>query len=685
MTALRLALQASAIMLAALVPCGIASAASEAWETAPDTLIQHEMQEVVIRAVERPEPVTRTVFRLSAAGLAQQDASSASELVRLLPGAQLQTNSRGEAVVYLRNAGEREVAVVFDGALLNVPWDNRIDLGIVPAGIIEGIEVAKGVPSVRYGANAGGGVIELRRDAERPPGTEIQLGAQTGVMGFRDADAALSTTAGRFALDAAAGFTTKDATPLSSRAGLLYNQDPGSRRSNTDFRRVSLLGRAGTDIGAARIGLTVLHASGSKGVPPEGHRDPSAGGVRFWRYPHWQSTMLIARTEVDLGPQAVLEAVGWVNRFGQEIEAFDSSRFATITDTQQDVDQTSGARLLLRRRDSAGSVLLSLNGLTSRHIQRDVSWTGASPDPRLPDPHNYAHHLGSMGIEYEPPPVAGVQAVIGLSAAVAAYPKTGDKPPRDPFHAFDASAGFRYGVSDRWSIRAQVGRTTRMPTPRELFGEALQRFLLNPDLQPEESLKAEIGLALHGNWYDFEFVPFGSRSSNLIDQQIVFVGGRPLRRRVNLSAARVYGVEMSAAARPARWLSVTGHLMLSDARGSAGPGETLLPLTEQPATLGRITTRVRHSGGASLLLDVNHTGPAHTRDDDNSTIRLESATIFDIRIGYWLFNTSRRSAVEFFARVDNITDAFLMPRMGLPVPGRTVRAGAKLSLAHPSP
>jgi iron complex outermembrane recepter protein len=684
MPAQRLALQASAIILAALVPGSIAAEAGGTWRISPDTLIQHEMQEVVIRAVARPAPATQTVFRLSAAEIVQHDAASASELVRLLPGAQVQTNSRGEAVVYLRNAGEREVAVVFDGALLNVPWDNRIDLGVVPAGIVDGIEVAKGVPSVRFGANAGGGVIELRSDAERPPGSAIRLGARTGAMGFRDADAAAYTTAGRFVLDAAAGFTTRDALSLSRRTGTLHNQDSGTRRANSDVRRVSLLGRAGTEIGTARIGLTVLHSSGSKGVAPEGHRDPSAGAVRFWRYPHWQATMLIARSEVDLGPQSVLEAVGWVNRFNQEIEAFNSPRFDTITATQEDVDGTSGARLLLRHRDSAGSVLLALSGLTSEHRQRDVSWSGTLPDKRLPDSHLYRQHLGSMGIEYEPPPIAGVHAVVGLSAAVSAYPKTGDKPSRDPFYTIDASAGARYRGPQMWSIRAQIGQTTRFPTPRELFGEALQRFLLNPNLNPEESLKAEIGLALHGTWYDLEFVPFGSRSSNLVDQQIVMIDGRPMRQRVNLSTARVYGVEMSAVARPARWLSATGHVMLSDARGSAGPGESLRPLSEQPATLGRITTRFQHSSGASLLLDMNHTGRAHAPADDNTIVRLDGATIFDIRFGYWMFSASGQSAVELFARVNNVGDVLLMPRLGLPEPGRTLRAGAKLSLSTPT-
>jgi hypothetical protein len=46
------------------------------------------------------------------------------------------------------------------------------------------------------------------------------------------------------------------------------------------------------------------------------------------------------------------------------------------------------------------------------------------------------------------------------------------------------------------SLRAGVGQKTRFPTMRELFDEALDRFMVNPELEPESALMVEVGLGL---------------------------------------------------------------------------------------------------------------------------------------------------------------------------------------------
>ena len=44
---------------------------------------------------------------------------------------------------------------------MNAPWDNRLDMSMVPAGAIGSITVSKGAPSVLYGANTLGGTINM--------------------------------------------------------------------------------------------------------------------------------------------------------------------------------------------------------------------------------------------------------------------------------------------------------------------------------------------------------------------------------------------------------------------------------------------------------------------------------------------------------------------------------------------
>ena len=102
---------------------------------------------------------TYTSKRVDLAKIVQQDAAVVADLARLIPAAHIQTNSRGETLIYLRNAGDRQVGVFFEGALLNIPWDNRVDMSLIPASVIGGVTVAKGGSRVETGAQLRGGAV----------------------------------------------------------------------------------------------------------------------------------------------------------------------------------------------------------------------------------------------------------------------------------------------------------------------------------------------------------------------------------------------------------------------------------------------------------------------------------------------------------------------------------------------
>jgi len=99
--------------------------------------------------------------RINLAALEQADTRSAGGVLRLVPGAIVQTNSRGEDLIYLRSSGERQTGVFFEGAPILIPWDQRIDASFVPTSAIESISVQKSSPSFLYGPNVTGGVINL--------------------------------------------------------------------------------------------------------------------------------------------------------------------------------------------------------------------------------------------------------------------------------------------------------------------------------------------------------------------------------------------------------------------------------------------------------------------------------------------------------------------------------------------
>lgn len=664
-------------------PSGLIGQADTA-ATKRDTLRVHELSEVIVRGVHAtPAPLAYTSVVVEPRSIRQLDAISVAEITRVVPATHIQTNSRGETLVYLRNAGERQVAAFLDGALLNVPWDNRVDLSLVPAPMIAGVEVVQGVPPVEYGANVLGGALNLTSPTWTDLARSGELSAQLGTGGQIQGSLAYRGSSGSLLYAFAGSHASRDGLPLPGGANLPYNQPDPSLRTNTDSRissgsvRLAYLFSGGTE-----VGLSFLHVDAEKGVAPEGHKDPSISRVRFWRYPDWRSTMGVLSGRGMLGPATLWKGAAWVNRFEQNIDSYTSVTYDSLESREEDDDFTLGGRLVAQRDLGSSALKLALNALASTHRQRDLDLQpDGTPVPGREFPRlTYRQVVLSGGFEYEIDPVENLDLTIGGSVDAMVAPKTGDKPAIDPFVDYSATVGIGYRISQGWHLRGAAGRKTRFPTMRELFGEALNRFLINPDLKPESSVLVELGVGLKRGSWRIEAVPFGSFTSNTIDQRSVLVPGetRPRRQRVNLKGSRVLGVQLSAEALITRDISASGHLTLSQVRRLQDQPTDPVRLSEKPEALGRLWLSYLPATGPSLELESVYTGRAYSLDDNNEFVPLPRSLVFNARAGY-RFSLPGERTLELFARVDNITDELVVPQLGLPGPGRSVQGGAKVT------
>ena len=646
-----------------------------AWAQAPpDSLREYDLGEVVVGggAAERTAP--STVQRIPAAAIDRLDAPSVAGVARLIPAAHVQTNSRGETLVYLRAAGERQVAFFFDGALLNIPWDNRVDLALVPSGIIGGMTVAKGVPSVLWGANVLGGAVNMVSRGLEGDGLFAEASHQIGSEGF----GRTTTTA----LGRSAGWSYAAALDRSSRAGiavpggadLAFSQDAGDLRTNTDFELFNAFGRVSYDFAdGARLGVSVLHVNGEKGVAPEGHLDPEVERVRFWRYPEWRLTMGILNGEAGLGAATRVRGAVWASLFDQAVAGFTSTAYDEQESGQHDDDRTAGGRLIVEHAFAPATLRLGLNALTSTHRQREVTYEDGV---RVEAPElTYRQGLYSAGLEAETMPLDALTLTAGLSLDALTTPETGDKPAQDALSDYGLTAGAVYQLSEGWALSAALGRKTRFPTLRELFGEALDRFAINPDLRPESSVLAELGVRREGDALSGEATAFLNRTDDTIDQRHLEDGRR---QRVNLGGSRILGVELAGALRLVRHVRLDGHLTVMDVRGYDEAGATRR-LSEKPETIGRLAAAYNPGTGPNALLEVEHVGAAYSPGPEGF-VRLDPALVLNLRAGYRLYVPSLGVMGEVFGRVNNVTDAVVLPQLGLPGPGRELQAGLKLAL-----
>ncbi len=139
--------------------------------------------------------------------------------------------------------------------------------------------------------------------------------------------------------------------------------------------------------------------------------------------------------------------------------------------------------------------------------------------------------------------MAAGTATLGIAYDRSANPRTGDKPAHPARGALAFSAAYRVPLGDGWMFLASAGRRNRFPSARELFGEALGRFLPNPGIKPEQAWLGDLALTYQSGALSAQLNPFVARTRDTIAQRIVTVDSRSLRQRYNLSGSLAYGAD----------------------------------------------------------------------------------------------------------------------------------------------
>lgn len=641
--------------------------------TRTDSLRHYDLNEIVVSDGSESEPEILTLQRIKLADIAQTDAATVSDITRLIPSAHLQTNSRGESLVYIRSAAERQVAVFFDGALLNVPWDNRVDLSLVPSSAIGSMSVAKGASSVLYGTNVVGGAINLQSRTSEVPTTELT--SAIGSPEYLQFSASHIGSSGDIDYVLAAGFFDSDGVALSSEASLPYSQSGSSVRSNTDRQLINVFARASSPVSSTTdVAVSALYYHGEKGIAAEGHLDPAENTVRYWRMPELSNAMIIGNLQQTTKHGSV-RATTWFSAFTQTIDQYESFGLNDLSAIQEDDDLTLGLRLSYNTSLAGGALKASLNANTSEHVQTD---SDVVDNGIVSSTLEYRQNIVSAGAEYSRRIGTSLAVTAGGSIDGIGTPKTGDKPARDADYDYSYMAGLSHSVTDDLNIRFATGRKLRFPTPRELFGEALGRFLVNPDLKPESTYLFEFGIGWSSRATAFEVIPFYNRTHDTIDRRNVDVDGETLRQRVNLDGSRVYGIELVGAASPHRHVDISGSATWTNSRSISEDG-SLEKLVEKPEWIVNLSVQLKGIDNFRLLVHPAFTGTAYSLDEDNTFVELPTALVLNSRLSYLIHMSSIQAGTELFFRVDNITDELVLPQAGLPGPGRSFGAGLSLS------
>ncbi|MFC3712928.1 TonB-dependent receptor plug domain-containing protein [Sphingoaurantiacus capsulatus] len=624
--------------------------------------------DIVVTARITDDRVVPPQVELTSEALLAAQPISIADALRSLPGVSVKTNSRGETIARIRGAEERQTAVFFEGSPFSVPWDGRMDLAILPAALIGHAVVSKGAAPIEYGANAVAGVVDLQARSGAGGENGITGLAEVGSLGHVNTSAVATAGNDRFDLTLAGSYFTRDAQPVAELDALPFSQADSKRRTNTDLRSFSLFAAAGGRAGPVEARVSILHNDSARGIAPESDRDPAVFAPRYWRYPKIALTQLNANLEADLADGVTLNGAFFRQWFDQVIDAYRTASYTALRSRQQDDDNTHGGRLTLAF--PAGPLTVRTTGSlqTANHRQIDTAFPGTA-GPRL----EYEQRLASVGSEVDIPLAATTRMTVGAAYDHAKTPLTGDKPAQPSQDALAFSASLRHELGEDLDLTLSAGRRTRFASARELFGEALGRFLINPDLKPERASMIDAELAWTPADLQVRLNPFYIRGEDTIGQRNV--GSR--RQRYNLGGTTVLGIDGSLSDRLADrlWLELAGSLL----KAQAGSGDALfrrLPQRPSHTLSGALDYRVPER--FDLRAEVLRTGGAVDLAPDNRKARLPASTEFNLRGSIALLRLPTGGMLSFTAAIDNLTDELVLPQLGLPASGRTIRVGFRV-------
>ena len=604
------------------------------------------------------------------------------QALRESPFVLVRQNSRGEMELSIRGSDSRQAAILVDGVPITLGFDHRTDPSLVPLTGAQSLVIVRGLSSLLNGPNTLGGTIEVSHDDAF---SRLGNGRIWGGAGVDENAAYVATIGGGRDIDRGGNLSVRGGMAYRDREGFALPSeapDPTSSdglRTNSDMRETDGFGalRWTTESGRS-LGVIVSAFHAERGVPPEEHIvDP-----RLWRYPYHQRVLAALSANggtlsTPFGFATVEGGVGY-NAGRMKIESYSDRSYRTVVDEELGDERTWTGRVRAGHSLPAGAQLRA--ALTGAIVRYDESLTSAPVA-------TYEQHLWSGGAELEVPlsssSDASTNVTVGMVYDRATTPQTGGRTPeQDAFDNVGWRAGITHELFAHTRLHASASRRSRFPALRELYSGALNRFLPNPDLEPETLLGFETGVTIDRS---IGRIPDATLQVNafhhdLKDAVVRITLPDPDRRfqRVNRDRIRSSGVELlggiAFSSDAARAVTLTGDATIQDISISDQLAGGIRHAENNPELRGMIELGVPLPARLRGFANARYTGAQYCLTPDGE-MRLPARTQTNAALErrFTLAAQGAVRAVRAVLALDNATNTAIYDQCGLPQPGRTLR------------
>lgn len=626
-----------------------------------------EMDAMLVQA-RRPgsnSPVPAFVEKVSLEGAAhRQTGASLPQVLEQAAGVSIrrQGGLGSFSTISIRGSTAEQVQIYLDGVPLNQATGGGVDLGDLPVGGVESIEIYRGAVPARFGGNSIGGVVHIRT---RQAGGDMAGRAHVGLgsFGTRRTGLSASGSPGSWRLLALVEYAGSDNDfRFWDDNGTEYNDrdDEWTERVNADFGSLRTLLKARRPWRGTTVQAHTSLDINRRGIPGIGNYQSLST-----RFDTWRST-----TEVEaFGTLGALGAAGYRLSAYRLIQ---SEEFSDLHDevgagTQHDRNRTHS----LGARGEVNALVPRLGMVTVF-----AGWRRERFDPRnLLEPASLlldSRRLGYRGgIEAELPLFGDrLQLSAGTQAEaledrfwdqeIVAAQDTGRN---NSETLWGHRLGLRLHLADAWTLQGHRGTYQRAPNFYELFGDR-GAVAGNVDLTSESGVNWDAGLVYRPNsgtrLEQAEVAYYDNRTDDLIR---FIQNSQRVSQPQNIGEVRIRGVEARVQVRAIRGVRLSGNYVyqrpenrspFSYEKGNDLPNAPRHRLNlRTSAATGRVSLYHEISRESRHFLDRANLRPVESRVVQSLGGSVEVV-----------------AATELSWEIRNLTDNQVADLWGYPLPGR---------------
>lgn len=196
------------LLLCLLLVPGLAAGA----ETYDSIGLLDAWQDTTVSASRVPKPLSQSaenITVITAAEIKALNAHNLADILATIPGIQLESARTPGSIAYLRVQGSsfNHVQVMVDGVTFNNLADNFTDIGLIPARIIERVELVKGAASSAWGQALGGVINVITKSPDRDHALTGVAASSLGERRTSDSGLELTGSQGRFGYYLSGGYS----------------------------------------------------------------------------------------------------------------------------------------------------------------------------------------------------------------------------------------------------------------------------------------------------------------------------------------------------------------------------------------------------------------------------------------------------------------------------------------------